>query len=747
VHAGRAAALTACRGGSVSSTADGRTAALRRARAARVVAAAMLCLAAWAPSAVLAQDVIGPDPGVRVFVSSLTGVLGPGSVPPLGPEDVADPRPAPTTLEVRMLVEHRGEIPLDQVRAVVEIHPAVETRAELHDALDGGLSTAPMHVHDLPVRDGAALQPGEVAGIADAFPPDEVAWAADGGVHPVRAAIVRGTQVLDEVVTAVVWLPEVPVAPLRTVLVWPLDAAPNQRVGDVHDAGLTRAVEPGGRIDALLRPLERLPDAPVTLAPAAHLLEELRDRADGFTLAEPVGPTEQQLRRIDPEEREARLANDALQRIRRLANVLPFDAVAGTFADADLPGLLAADRTAELRDLASRAAVEGPRRLQQVLETDTDATTHLVSGHVTAGALDLLPAGQVIVPRRAVDPPAGTDVLLPLQSAAGRSLTALVADERLSGLLSTTRVGDDPLLVAQTVRASSAMLYLERTEANDRVLVVSPDPWWDPGTPVASQVLEALVGAPWLDPVSPATLGNIGRRSSAAATVAEPPDALLSAELADLLGQASRDLSVATGALPEGTSTIDGHRPDALADALLRATSHWLLWPDPEPAESLVDDVRRVLDRSFGTVAIDQTRITLTSDTGSIPVTLERTDGPPVSVVVEVASPGRLAWPEGRRSTPLVLEPGSRQTVTFATEARSTGTFPVTVRVTDPTGQHDLASTTLSVRSTALSRPALVATGAIVLVLLAIGLVRRGTPRRRLRVVTSSVEQSGPGER
>jgi hypothetical protein len=160
-----------------------------------------------------------------------------------------------------------------------------------------------------------------------------------------------------------------------------------------------------------------------------------------------------------------------------------------------------------------------------------------------------------------------------------------------------------------------------------------------------------------------------------------------------------------------------------------------------------VHDVRRVLDRSFGTVAIDQTRITLTSDTGSIPVTLERTDGPPVTVVVEVASPGRLAWPEGRRSTPLVLEPGARQTVTFATEARSTGTFPVTVRVTDPTGRHDLASTTLSVRSTALSRPALVATGAIVLVLLAIGLVRRGTPRRRLSVVTSSVEQSGPGER
>jgi hypothetical protein len=736
----------------VSSPAGGRAArrggrSVHSWRVAALVLVGALWIGAGSVPTATAQQRADPNTHVRVVLTAFTGVLGPGSAPPADPQEAAERRPAPTTFELRLLVENQGEAALDQVRAVVEIHPAVGSRAQLHEILDGGLDSVPVHVHDLPIRGGGPLAPGDVAGVEDAFPREEVDWAPEGGVHPVRVAAVRGTQVLDEVVTAVVWLPEVPVAPLRTVLVWPIDERPSQWIGDTHGPELTRAIEPGGRIDALLRAVERQPDARVTLAPAPHLLEELRDRADGFTLIDQADPADLRHREIEPEDPEARLANDALQRIRRLANLLPHAPIAGTFADADLPSLLAPDASTELRELASRAAVEGPRRLQQVLEIDTDATTHLATGHVTPSALDLLPAGQVILPSRAVEAPNGTDVLLPVQSGAGRILTAMVADAHLSDLLSTVRIDDEPLLAAQHALASSAMLHLERIEASERVLVVVPDPRWDPGAPVATRVLEQLSGAPWLDLVSPATLGTIGRRSASAARLAEPVDDLLSAELTEALTRAHRDLSTAVGSLPEHLATIDGHPPDALTDALLRATSHWLLVPDPRGAEALVQAVRRSLDASFGAITIDQTRVTLTSDTGAIPVTLERTDGPPLTVVVEVASPGRLAWPDGRRSEPLVLEPGARQTVSFATEARSTGTFPVTVRVSDPSGRYDLASATLSVRSTALSRPALAATGAIVLVLLLGGLFRRGNPRRRLSVVAPEDDHPAAIER
>jgi MYXO-CTERM domain-containing protein len=99
-------------------------------------------------------------------------------------------------------------------------------------------------------------------------------------------------------------------------------------------------------------------------------------------------------------------------------------------------------------------------------------------------------------------------------------------------------------------------------------------------------------------------------------------------------------------------------------------------------------------------------------------------------VRVEVASQGRLVWPDGRRSEPLELTDGVAQTVSFQTRALSTGTFPVTVRVTDPTGEHELERTTVSVRSTAISGPALSATGLAVLALLLAGALRRRRPRR-----------------
>ncbi|MEX0705059.1 MAG: DUF6049 family protein, partial [Nitriliruptoraceae bacterium] len=134
-------------------------------------------------------------------------------------------------------------------------------------------------------------------------------------------------------------------------------------------------------------------------------------------------------------------------------------------------------------------------------------------------------------------------------------------------------------------------------------------------------------------------------------------------------------------------------------------------------------------DEALGTVTIAEAQVTLTSDTGSIPITLERATGGPLDVRVEVASQGRLAWPDGRFSAPLTLDPGARQTVTFATRALSTGRFPVTVRVTDPDGRVELARTTMSVRSTTVSTTALWSTGILVAVLLVAGIRRRSGPR------------------
>ena len=129
--------------------------------------------------------------------------------------------------------------------------------------------------------------------------------------------------------------------------------------------------------------------------------------------------------------------------------------------------------------------------------------------------------------------------------------------------------------------------------------------------------------------------------------------------------------------------------------------------------------VRRVMDSAFGTVEVAEgARITLTSDTGTVPVTLQRTSGGAVEVLVEMDSAGRLLWDDEARSQLVTLPANGSRTVSFSTRAVSRGTFPVTVSVYDPTRTRRLDAATISVRSTTISRTALIAIGTVVVGLL-----------------------------
>lgn len=205
---------------------------------------------------------------------------------------------------------------------------------------------------------------------------------------------------------------------------------------------------------------------------------------------------------------------------------------------------------------------------------------------------------------------------------------------------------------------------------------------------------------------------------------------------ASALDQAATSLNAAGDALPEGETRLSGRTLASLRDTLVRASSTWLRGGGEAEADALVRDVQRVTDETFGDVEVTTGPITLTSDQGQIPITLHRSRGEAIIVTVEVASQGRLIWHDGRRSEPLTLEPGGNQTVSFSTQALSTGTFPVTVRVTDPSGTHELARSTTTIRSTAISGTALSVIGLAILVLLLLGALRKPQRKRRLGSVS-----------
>lgn len=690
------------------------------------------------------------EPDIRLTLTALTGVIGPGRDDErrrdLGPDDV---EPGRDDLGLRVLVENAGPEPVSGLQVVVEVHPAVTDRTELAAALAGNLTTTPLHVHTHPVRPGRNLGPGDLAGVEDRFTPGEIGWGPEVGVHPVRISALLGVRPVAEVMTSVVWVGIPPASRVLTTLVWPIDDVPWRTADGAYPVTVDPATRPGSRLDVLVATLERQPTAPVVLAPAAHLLEDLQDRADGFTALQRQPDGSLESRPVEPEDPPARAANDLLQRLRALATTLPYAPVVGTYGDADLVALTGSGSA--LTGLAGEAAVESRPRAQRLLDRRVDGATHLVTASLDDAAAELLPGDQVLLPAHAVtetsaatsptaadadapDPALARslpaiDSLRPVRTATGRVLTGLVADPYASAVF-TTPDPAGPVAQLQELVAVSALHHLAVPNLDGRIHVLLPPPTWDPHPELAAQLADTLLSLPWVTPADPTTLTSEARRSAAPLELA--PAAVLQLEdpLRPELDAALADLDALTQALPADAALDGGRSVSSLRDQLLRSTSSWFRADAVGEAEALVRDVRRSVDDRFGeVVVVGGARVTLTSDSGVIPVTLQRPRGGAIAVVVEVESPGRLVWPDGRRSEVLVLAENTSATLSFPTRALSTGTFPVTVRVLDPSGHRELDRASLSVRSTAVSGPALSVTAGLVLVLLLAGSLRTRRPR------------------
>ncbi len=689
-----------------------------------------------------------PDGPVSMVITELDAVLGPGAVPP------ADESPSTAEeaqqLRLRMLVEHTGEEPIGDLTVVVETYPAETTRSGLRSTLAGDApldSVAATHVHEQPVRADGPLEPGDLAGVEITIDAEEIAWAEGGGVHPMRVAITRGATVLDEVTTAAVWLDSRPEEPLRTAAVWPVDVPPWRQAAGTYPRGTDTSLRSGSGLDAQLRAVERHPGSEVVLAPPAHLLEDLRDRAGGFVRTERTDDGALERRRVSGDDPAAQRSNEVLGRLRVALDGSSSGPLARPYADADL-GALAGDDSA--RALAGELARAGRDRLEAFGQRIPEQRSFLLPAGAGPAALDLVPADTVIVPYGAVEgPDLDADPTLPspvrdTTSAGGRPVTLLIADPYLTELLGATS-GRSPATTAHRILVETAMVHFEAPGTSGRALTILPPEDWDPSTDLAQRILGDLGAAPWLALEDARSVAMAAPRGPATSLV-EPGEATLDSSertrIVSLLADLEAVWQARVGSLattdPDLEAEDDGHiddrDPTDLRDELLRATSRW--YPSGSSTrEGLVTDVAGAIDQTVGEVSLASgTTVTLTAETGTIPVTLQHDEGGPIDVVVEVASQARLTWPEGASTEVIRLQPGSTQTVSFDTRALSTGDFSVTVRVTDPTGRLEFDRTSLSVRSTAVSGPALSIIGGLVVVLLLVGLVRR-RPSRPLELV------------
>lgn len=694
-------------------TPGGGGGARRTGRAAALTAVLAVVLAV-APAA--AQEPL-QVPDARLVLVDLEAVVGPGSRPPDvtpdGPPELDGP-----AATARLVVENTGGLELDALRLVVESHPRATSRSQLRAALDGpGPETSGRVVVDRPLD---TLPVGGLGQELLEVQPDLGQWGAadlDVAVHPLVVSVVRGSEVLDSVRTAVVWLGMAPAEPLRATAVLPVAAPPASLLAGV---GTADDLRPGALVDRLVRTAEAAPGV-FAIAPDVATVEDLRSASAGGVEG----------------------AEQLLERLRSQVALASAGPLSTVYAGSDLQALTSSELTA---DLAATAVAEGRRRLR--LATDRPpGEAHLAVGPASPTTLDLVPTDLLVTRWDAaggVDLEANPSADLPppvrtTRTASGRVLQVLVGDPWVTDLLGGADGRAGWHVDAHRVLVESAMVHAESPAARGRVLVLVPPESWEAPGGLGPALAERLAAAPWLELSDPGTVAALADAGAGWAPVpAAGSSSPVAAVLAELAATRARldGLSTATAGLTGPVEPDDPPVPDlrAAVDELLRATSIRLPGDRVAAARTRVQQVRAIVDGALGTVEVpDDAGVTLTSDTGTVPVTVRHADGVPMEVVVELESQGRLAFdPEPRRTVQLPAD--GTATVSFDTVALGRGQFPVEVRVSTPDGAVLLDRSVLSVRATVVSRPALLGVGAVVLGLLLLG-GRRRRRRPRLEVV------------
>jgi len=681
-----------------------------------IVLAALVMLPTFAPTrpgpAVAAESAVGelPDGPARVSVQAIGLAVGAGAGDLGLPDDVG----------WALLVENAGDRAWGSIEIVAELHGALGSRSALRAALGGGV-VPPMIGRTRVPAGSTPLPPGGLVRVEGPLPSVGVPLPGPtNAVHPLRLRVVADGTVVGRIDTAIVRLGTSPPTTLATSLVWPLSAPPlRDPAGAV--GMLDPLTHPGARLDTLVTALGADGLRGVALVPALHLIEDLVLRSSD--VADPAD---------DPD---ALRAAELLERIRAATLALPTGPIVAPYGDADLTRLLASD--AALHPLAARAVLEGTRRVEGLLGR-SPAPVVLLEAPVAPGVLDLLPGSTILLPHAAIDAPdLALDVpvgepVRSLRSPTGRTFTVVVGDPYLTAALgaSTRTSPGDPVLAAHELLVRTAMIHLEAPGREGRGLLLLPPPGFDPDPRFAAALLAGFDAAPWLTPTSPAALvaATLGERTPV--TLAEGPAVVLPSRLADALRRAERDIELLAGAtdgLPDQLDLRMGPRDlQAASDELMRATSRAFA-DDPDTAVALLGGVRAGVDAAFGDITIVADDVTLTARDGIVPVTIVHTGGVALSVRVELVGPAALTWTDGRVRE-LVLAPDASGSLEVPVRSGPTGRFPVTVRVTDPTGARLLANETLSVRATAVAGPALGLISALVVLLIIVGIVRQ---RRR----------------
>jgi hypothetical protein len=308
------------------------------------------------------------------------------------------------------------------------------------------------------------------------------------------------------------------------------------------------------------------------------------------------------------------------------------------------------------------------------------------------------------------------DAVTSIRTAAGTTMTVLLADHVLTGVLQAGDASSGNLpqstqfTVSQRFLAETAMIAAEAPDS-DRSIVVAPPDGWSPPVRLAGELLADTADAPWL---APTPLGQLARSPDSARSIArqQPPSSRPSpAEL-------SRGYLRTVSAIGTGLGVYQ-----AMLDQPSKGYQQWLgqaltatessAWRGSGMSQGLaladsLSDYLSSQESKVKIIAADQ--VSMAGASGAVPVSIQ--NGLPQAIRVRVQarvinSPGRTSQlTVGRFKNPIVVPPHTTgQLVRLPVSSAPQGSTLIQLSLTSADGTPlPVATKSLTVLSTRYGR-------------------------------------------
>ncbi|MGH3344600.1 MAG: DUF6049 family protein [Carbonactinosporaceae bacterium] len=547
----------------------------------------------------------------------------------------------------------------------------------------------------------------------------EVAGTGRAGVHA-RLGLTS---------TFLPWIPDRSrVHPTRVALLWPLVDRPRiDARGLFVDDGLTSEIDEGGRLSRLVTDAA---GAPVTWVVDPSLLDAVTRMSRTYQIRDGKG--------LSAGKGKAP-ATAWLEELRGASEAAPVLTL--PYADPDVVALRRAGFTSDIERAVSLAGETAQRVLERPVTVDVAWPADDAADVATVRALRAADMNAIVL----------RDHTLPLSEAltytqsgketlehAGSDLTALISDSGVRAAL--TARADSPTLKAQRVLAELAMISAERP-GDVQTILVAPPRRWDPDPVVTSALVEALNDAPWVEPVSIAKLRSLSEPQVDRGPLIYPKSAnkreLPGSYLRSITGMRD-DLTLLASILTQPDRLMADYVP-----AVLRTES--TAWRKDRPGgRAFRDTVQRSLGEMRDAVRIiSRGHVTLSSRTGTIPITITNNLRQDVTVQLDV-TPRLTRRLHVGEVKPQRIEAGHKVTVEVPAEAVANGIVKVDTRLRTPDGTPYGEVLPIRVRATNYGFLGLSIVGAAV-VLLFISVAVRNV--RRVRAAIARQRQAGRVER